>query len=285
MYEIRNTLREYTINNLLTYEKSFGSHNLKALAGYSQIGNTQTFLSAYRERFYNNGIGSIGQGANDGTKSNSGRDAQYGLRSFFGRVNYDYDGKYLLEVNGRYDGSSKFTGSKQYSFFPSFSAGWRISKEKFWEGLERTVNDLKFRGSYGKTGNQSVDLYSYYAALTANGYSFGGTPVQGYRQNTLANTNLGWESTTQLDLGLDAAFLQKRLNLTVDYYNKQTNDILLNLDIPATIGLTAPPQNAGSVQNKGWEFSASYRGVPSASGFRYNVGGNLSINDKSGYRS
>ncbi|MCF0056918.1 TonB-dependent receptor [Dyadobacter sp. CY356] len=278
LYEIRNTLREYTINNLLTYEKTFGSHNLKALVGYSQIGNTQTFLSAYRERFYNNGIGSIGQGANDGTKSNSGRDAEYGLRSFFGRVNYDYDGKYLLEVNGRYDGSSKFTGSKQYSFFPSFSAGWRISKEKFWEGLEHTVNDLKFRGSYGKTGNQSVDLYSYYSALTANGYSFGGTAVQGYRQNTLANTNLGWESTTQLDLGVDAAFLHKRLNLTVDYYNKQTNDILLNLDIPGTIGLTAPPQNAGSVQNKGWEFSANYRGVPSASGFRYSVGGNLSIN-------
>lgn len=278
LYEIRNNLREYTINNLLTYDKTFGDHHLKALLGYSQIGNTQTFLTAYRERFYNNDIGSIGQGANDGTKSNSGRDAVYGLRSFFGRVNYDYKGKYLFEANGRYDGSSKFTGSKQYSFFPSFSAGWRISNEKFWEPLEQTVNDLKFRGSWGITGNQSVDLYSYYAALTANGYSFGGTPVQGYRQNTLANTNLGWESTTQLDLGFDAAFLHKRLNVTVDYYNKQTDDILLNLAIPATIGLTAPPQNAGSVQNKGWEFSANYRGVPSASGFRYSVGGNLSIN-------
>ncbi|WP_229310907.1 SusC/RagA family TonB-linked outer membrane protein [Larkinella soli] len=277
--EVRNSLREYTINSLLNYEKSFGFHNLKALAGYSQIGNTQNFLSAYRERFYNNDIGSIGQGANDGTRSNSGNDAQYGLRSYFGRVNYDYQEKYLFEANGRYDGSSKFTGNKQYSFFPSFSAGWRISKENFWQGLSQTVNDLKLRGSWGVTGNQSVDLYSYYSALTANGYTFGGLPVQGYRPTTLANTNLGWESTTQLDLGLDASLLNRSLTLTVDYYRKRTDDILLNLDIPATIGLIAPPQNAGSVENKGWEFSASYRARPAPSGFRYGLRGNLSINE------
>ncbi|MFD1141520.1 SusC/RagA family TonB-linked outer membrane protein [Larkinella insperata] len=277
--EVRNTLREYTINSLLTYEKGFGPHNVKGLLGYSQIGNTQTFLSAYRERFYNNDLGSIGQGANDGTKSNAGNDAQYGLRSYFGRVNYDYQEKYLFEANGRYDGSSKFTGARQYSFFPSFSAGWRISKEAFWQGLANSVNDLKLRGSWGITGNQSVDLYSYYAALTTNGYTFGGLPVQGYRPTTLANTNLGWESTTQLDLGLDASLLNRRLNVTVDYYRKLTDDILLNLDIPATVGLIAPPQNAGSVENKGWEFSANYRGNPAASGFRYSLGGNLSINE------
>ena len=277
--EVRNTLREYTINSLLTYEKGFGAHNLKGLLGYSQIGNTQTFLSAYRERFYNNDLGSIGQGANDGTKSNSGNDAQYGLRSYFGRVNYDYQEKYLFEANGRYDGSSKFTGVKQYSIFPSFSAGWRISKEAFWQGVAHTVNDLKLRGSWGITGNQSVDLYSYYEALTTNGYTLGGLPVQGYRPTTLANANLGWESTTQLDLGLDASLLNRKLNVTVDYYRKLTDDILLNLDIPATIGLIAPPQNAGSVENKGWEFSANYRGNSGASGFRYSLGGNLSINE------
>ncbi|QKZ14688.1 SusC/RagA family TonB-linked outer membrane protein [Spirosoma sp. KUDC1026] len=277
--EVRNSLREYTLINLLTYDRSWGSHGVKGLLGYSQIGNTQTFLSAYRERFYSNDIQSIGQGANDGTKSNTGNDAVYGLRSYFGRINYDYDGKYLVEVNGRYDGSSKFTGQKQYSFFPSFSAGWRIAKEDFCQGLRSTVNDLKLRGSWGRTGNQSVDLYSYYAALTAGGYNFNGASVQGYRQTSLANTNLGWESTTQLDLGLDASFLRGRMNLTVDYYRKLTNDILLNLDIPATIGLTAPPQNAGSVENKGWEFSLNYRGAKSSSGFQYNLGANFSIND------
>lgn len=276
--EVRNTLREYTWNNLLTYEHSFGKHDLKALAGYSQIDNKQTFLSAYRERFYNNDITSIGQGANDGTKSNSGSDAEYGLRSYFGRINYAYAGKYLLEVNGRYDGSSRFADGKRYSFFPSFSAGWRISKEQFFAPLLPIVNDLKLRGSYGKTGNQSVDLYSYYDALTATSYTFNGVPVPGYRQTTLANTDLGWESTTQLDLGLDAAFLDRRLNITADYYRKLTSDILLNLDIPATVGLNAPPQNAGAVENKGVEIAVNYNSKQNGH-LRYTIGANFSYNE------
>jgi TonB-linked SusC/RagA family outer membrane protein len=274
--EVRNTTREYTWNNLLTYKKMFGKHDVGVLAGYSQIGNTRTFLSAYRERFYNNDIASIGQGANDGTKTNSGRDENYGLRSYFGRVNYGFAGKYLLEANGRYDGSSKFTGDKQYGFFPSFSAGWIVSEESFWASLRSTVNTLKLRGSWGVSGNQSVDLYSYYASLVSQGYNFGGLPVSGYRQTALANTGLGWESTTQTDVGL-AATLFNRLELTVDRYKKTTNDILLNLDIPATVGLTASPQNAGTVENKGWEFSLDFRNTTSY-GLGYDVGGNFSIN-------
>ena len=251
---------------------------MKALAGYSQISNKQTFLSAYRERFYNNDITSIGQGANDGTKSNTGSDAAYGLRSYFGRINYAYAGKYLLEVNGRYDGSSRFADNKRYSFFPSFSAGWRIAQENFFAPLLPVVNDLKLRGSYGTTGNQSVDLYSYYDALTATSYTFNGVPVQGYRQTTLANTDLGWESTTQLDLGLDAAFLDRRLTVTADYYRKLTSDILLNLDIPATVGLNAPPQNAGAVENKGIELAVNYSSKQTGK-VRYNIGANVSYNE------
>ena len=277
--EVRNNLREYTLNNLLTYENSFGKHDIKALVGYSQIDNTQTFLSAYRERFYNNDVQSIGQGTNDGTKSNSGNDAEFGLRSYFARINYAYDGKYLLEVNGRYDGSSKFTGDKRYSVFPSFSAGWRVSEEKFWKSIHETINDLKIRGSYGSTGNQSVDLYSYYASLGLTTYNFGGLPVTGYRPTTLANAELGWETTTQTNFGIDATFLNNRLSVTVDYYKKLTSDILLNLDIPATVGLNAPPQNAGSVENKGIEFSASYRSQNNKPGLHYNISGNFSINN------
>ncbi|KAA2240972.1 TonB-dependent receptor [Chitinophaga agrisoli] len=277
--ETRNTLEELTVNSLLNYETNIGKHNIKALVGYSQIDNQQTLLNAYRERFYNNEIQSIDQGTNDATKSNSGSDAQFGLRSYFGRLNYAFNDKYLFELNGRYDGSSRFTGDKRYSFFPSLSAGWRISQEPFWQPLADAVPSLKLRGSWGKTGNQSVDLYSYYPSLYLTTYTFGDVPVQGYRQTSLANTDLGWESTTQTDVGMDASFLNNRLSVTVDYYNKQTNDILLNLGIPATIGLAAPPQNAGSVQNKGWEFLVSYRNNPAGNNkLRYSVGANLSIN-------
>jgi TonB-linked SusC/RagA family outer membrane protein len=275
--EVRNNFREYTWNNLLTYKKTFGKHDVSALLGYSQIGSTATYLSAYRERFYNNDIASIGQGVNDGTKSNTGYDEEYGLRSYFGRVNYGYAGKYLIEANGRYDGSSKFTGDKQYGFFPSFSAGWVISEESFWDSLRATVNSLKVRGSWGVTGNQSVGLYSYYSSLVSGGYNFGGSAVSGYRQTALANTELGWESTTQTDFGLTATLFNS-LEVTVDYYKKTTDDILLNLDIPATIGLGASPQNAGIVENKGWEFSFNLRNKTTF-GLGYTVGGNFTVNN------
>lgn len=277
--ETRNTLEELTLNNLLNYETNIGKHQVKALLGYSQIDNQQTSINAYRERFYNNDIQSIGQGANDGTKSNTGSDSRYGLRSYFGRLNYAFFDKYLVEVNGRYDGSSRFTGDKRYSFFPSFSGGWRVSQEPFWHSLSNVVTDFKLRGSWGVTGNQSVGLYSYYPSLYLTTYTFGDVPVQGYRQTDLANTDLGWESTTQTDVGLDASLMDDRLSVTVDYYNKMTNNILLNLGIPATIGLNAPPQNAGSVQNKGWEFYVTYRNKPAdRNKVRYSVGANVSIN-------
>ncbi|MES2375390.1 MAG: TonB-dependent receptor [Bacteroidota bacterium] len=275
--EGRNTLREYTWNNLLTYEKNIDNHHFKGLAGYSVITNTRTFETAYRQGFYNNDLQSLNLGTNDGTKTNTGYDATFGLQSFFGRFNYNFADKYLFEVNGRYDGSSKFTGDKRYSFFPSFSAAWRISQEKFFSPLKDVVNDLKIRGSYGITGNQSVDLYSYYASLNAVPYDFGGTVVNGFRLTSLANQNLGWESTQQLDLGLDASFLNNHLDVTFDYYKKDTRDILLNLGIPATVGLNAPPQNAGSVRNTGYEFGINYRNKTDF-GLGYSVSANFSIN-------
>lgn len=275
--ETRTFLQEYTVNNLLNYETNIGKHGIKALLGYSEFSNQQTNISAYRQDFYNNDIHSIGQGANDGTKSNDGSNSAFGLRSFFGRFNYSYNDKYLIEANARYDGSSRFTGKNQYSFFPSFSAGWRISEENFWSSMKPAISELKLRGSWGQTGNQAVGLYSYYESLSPSTYTFGGEPITGYSPTTLSNQDITWETTDQTDIGMDIVALGN-LNLTLDYYSKRTSGILLTLPIPQTIGLAAPPQNAGVVSNKGLEIEIGYKNSVGKR-FRYALNGNFTVNN------
>jgi TonB-linked SusC/RagA family outer membrane protein len=277
--EGRNDVREYTFNNLLNYTKSFGQHNIQALLGYSQIENQGRSLTAYRQAFYSNDVQSIGSGTNDATKSNSGAEYSWGLRSYFGRVNYSFKDKYLFEANGRYDGSSRFLKNNRYSFFPSLSAGWRISEEKFWEDLGSYVGELKLRGSWGKTGNQAVDLYSGLATLNTGVYSFSGLPVQTFQQTRIANENLTWETTTQSNVGLDASFLNNRITLSLDYYKKTTDGILLTLPVPGTLGLLPAPQNAGQVVNKGWEFVVGSRNRYGDFGLDANF--NFNINNNS----
>lgn len=258
--ESRNILRELTFNNLLNYTTTIKQHNISALLGYSQIQNDLSQLSAYRQNFYNNDITSIGQGTNDATKDNGGGESTWGLRSYFGRVNYSLADRYLFEANGRYDGSSRFQGDNRYSFFPSFSAGWRVSREKFWsDDLAKILNEFKVRGSWGKTGNQAVDLYSYFATLNLLTYSFNGAPVQAYTQTRMANEDLTWETTTQTNFGVDGGLLQNRLSFSVDYYFKKTDGILLVLPVPGTFGLQPAAQNAGRVDNRGWEFTLGGR--------------------------
>jgi TonB-linked SusC/RagA family outer membrane protein len=218
-------------------------------------------------------VQSISQGSL-GSRANDGFESAWGLRSYFGRLNYNYSEKYFVEVNARYDGSSRFTGDNRYSFFPSFSGAWRISKEKFWGDLSNIADELKIRGSWGKTGNQSVGLYSYLETLAARDYSFGGTPVQGLYQATLANKDLTWETTIQSNIGVDASFLNGKFGITFDYYKKMTEGILLSLPIPLTLGLNAPPQNAGNVENKGWELAISHKSA--IRDFHYGIVFNIS---------
>ena len=272
--EIRRNLKEFTLNSLLQYTGDFGQHGITALLGYSTIDNSENEIEAFRQDFYNNQVRSLNQGSTE-NRDATGFDADYGLRSYFSRVNYSYADKYLVEINARYDGSSRFSKGNRYSFFPSFSAGWRLSEEAFWDGLESTVNELKLRGSYGATGNQAVGLYSFYKTLSAINYSFDGEPVVGYAQRNFANRDLSWETTFQLDVGLDVGLLDDRILFTFDYYNKRTEDILLDLPIPSVVGLRAPPQNAGVVLNRGYEISANYRG---GNEFRYDIGLNFSDN-------
>ncbi len=266
---------EYTINNLLTYNNSFGSHDIKVLLGYSQIGETTNSFGASRQNFYNNQIQALNAGANDDTKSNSGSDAAYGLRSYFGRLNYSFKDKYLLEVNGRYDGSSNFSTLKQYAFFPSFSAGWRLSQEDFWNKLKNVINEFKLRGSWGKTGNQAIPAYQFYPSMSLLNYTFSGNPAQGYIQNTYQNEDLTWETTTQVDAGLDAEFLDNKLGTTIDYYKKRTTGILLQLPIPETIGENSSYTNAGIVEDWGWEFQTNYKNK--IGNLEYLISGNFNI--------
>lgn len=277
--DAREDIREFTINNLLNYATILGGHTISALAGYSQIQNHGQSLGGYRQGFYSNDVQSLEAGTNDATKNNYGREYDWGLRSYFGRINYAYQDKYLIEVNGRYDGSSRFLGANRYSFFPSVSAGWRLSEEKFWSNLSSSINELKIRASWGRTGNQAVGLYSGLATLNQGVYSFSGAPVQTFQQTTLANQDLTWETTTQSDIGVDAQFLNNRLSLTVDYYHKKTDGILLTLPVPGTLGLLPAPQNAGQVDNSGWEFGIGSRNTFGPVGFNASLNFNINNNN------
>jgi TonB-linked SusC/RagA family outer membrane protein len=272
----RNT--QYTFKNLLNYEVDFGVHAIKALLGYSEIRMDYGELSARRTDFYNNQLTVLSAGSEE-NQFNGALASEEALRSFFGRVSYSFDDKYLFEASARYDGSSRFTGSNnQYSFFPSFSAAWRISKEDFWEPLMGVVNDFKLRASRGEAGNlaeSNLGRYSFYSSLSPSSYTFGGQIVDAYSLTGIANPDLTWETTTQTDIGVDAQFLDGRFGLTFDYFKKRTEGILLPLPIPGMVGLPAPFQNAGIVDNWGWELQLTHRNMDSSGDFSYSITANL----------
>ncbi|WP_188316079.1 SusC/RagA family TonB-linked outer membrane protein [Chitinophaga agrisoli] len=274
--ENRNNNFQETINSLLEYKQQWGKHNFGILGGYSQIYTRGDTLTGFRNTFYSNDIQALSAGAAS-SRDNTGRDLESGLRSYFGRLNYNFDDKYLLEINGRYDGSSNFTGDNLYSFFPSFSAGWRISREKFWQPLANIIPEFKLRGSYGNTGNQTVNAYSFYEALNTLNYVFGGNAATGYSLQNYANRDIKWETTRQTDLGFDATVLNNKLDVVFDYYDKQTSGILLSLAIPGAVGLNPPVQNAGVVSNKGWELGLNYRDMSHKLhyAFNFNISNNI----------
>ena len=275
LVEDRTSFLQTTLNSLLKYNQEFGKHDFGILAGYSEIARQDNGLSASRTNFFNNSVQVISQGS-EASRDNNGFESEWALRSYFGRFNYAFAEKYLLELNGRYDGSSRFYGDNQYGFFPSLSVGWRISEEDFWSPVNDIVNDFKIRGSWGQTGNQTVGLYSYYGALMTQPYIFSEEVAPGVLQRVLANKNLSWETTTQTNIGFDAYFINNKLGLTFDYYHKRTEGILLELPIPAVVGLNPPPQNAGIVENKGWEMALNYRSSEGA--INYFISANISDN-------
>lgn len=267
----------WTWKNLLRYDLTVAKHDFNFLAGYEETREKDAYSVAYREDFYNNDLVSLDAGSQTNW-SNGGNITTERLRSVFGRFHYSYNDTYILEANARYDGSSKFYGSNnQYSFFPSFSAGWRVSNEDFWEPLSSVVTEFKLRGSWGKSGNNDVGLYTFFPSLNHTTYDFGGSLVSGYQKTQIANKDLTWETTTQTDLGLDAEFWDGKLGLVFDYYKKQTEGILLTLPISGTVGLNPAPQNAGRVDNEGWELAVTHKNVVNQD-FSYSITANVSNN-------
>ncbi|RXK82912.1 SusC/RagA family TonB-linked outer membrane protein [Filimonas effusa] len=256
-------------------QKSFGGHNFSLMGGTSRETYDEKLLSGYRKDFVYDSYEQLTAGADNATKDNNGLQNQWILVSAFGRFNYDFKGRYLVEANIRRDGTSRFRGSNQWATFPSFSAGWVISKENFWRSLAPAVKMLKVRASWGKLGNQNIgsSYYPFAEALSLGSVSMGGNIYQMITQSTLSNANLRWEETEMKGIGLDANLFSK-LSVTFDWYDKKTNGILLKLNTSQLTGLASPYQNAAVVSNKGWELGARYDNK--WGDFQLGVGFNLS---------
>lgn len=241
--------------NLLTYSKKFGRHNLDALGGVtfqenkSENLNSGTFTGFLTDIYLNNNLSAASVKP---TNTNSGL-TDFRLLSYLGRINYSFNGKYLFTVTGRYDGSSKFSENSKYAFFPSGAVAWRISEESFMENV-RAISNLKLRASYGISGNQAISPYQTLGQLSTTNVTFNNTATTTYYSSRLENRSLKWETTGQFDIGLDLGLFNDRLQITADYYSKRTTDLLLNVTLPPNTGFGSVLQNAGATGNKGFEF-------------------------------
>jgi TonB-linked SusC/RagA family outer membrane protein len=250
-----NTEKNYQL--LLTYNENFGRHTVTALAGYEQRQKTAEFSNLYRRVLLSPLLDQINAG--DLTQDYAaGNAVEARLQSLFGRINYNFDERYLLEFNLRYDGSTKFAKDYRYDYFPSVSAGWRISKEKFFN--IPFVSDLKIRGSWGKLGNQEVGDYNFIQTYALNGsYFFDGQEYAAITEGPLANATLTWEKTEAKNFGIDLGLFNNKLNISADYFTKDTRDILFLLEQPSILGAPAPLSNAAAVRNTGFEINADYQ--------------------------
>jgi TonB-linked SusC/RagA family outer membrane protein len=285
LLEQQRNLTLLTTNIKLNYARRFGQHNVNAFVGYEQSKTAQDTLGANRLNFPTSQTPELSQGGSAATdRNNSGSSYNFTRKSYFGRIAYDYMEKYLLEVQVRIDGSSTFPKGEQYGFFPSVSAGWRVSKEEWFKAVT-FINDLKLRGSYGSLGNDNVGLFQYFDNYSfGNQYVIAGQIHPGIDLTKLANTNITWEIARKMDLGLNAIFL-KHFNLEFIYFQQKRSKILTqrNASLPQTSGIVnpfdvnnplVPAENIGKVNSHGIEATLGYDNV-TRGGFHYNISGNI----------
>ncbi|QGY48068.1 SusC/RagA family TonB-linked outer membrane protein [Maribellus comscasis] len=249
---------DLNFNQTLNWNKEIENHVINALVGYEVKEFNYNNLYGYIEGFLGNGLTTLNAGSTG--PQTTGTNSRNSLMSFFGRLEYNYNSKYLFQGNFRYDGSSRFAEGRKWGLFPSFSAGWRIGQENFMENIS-WLDDLKIRGSWGQLGNERVPSFRYVNLVNLGyDYSFGSTIEPGAAIAMYNDPTLTWETSTTSNIGVDAYLLNNSLNFSVELFKKRTSDILHNVSIPTQVGdLTGPIKNIGVVDNKGYEFDLSYR--------------------------
>ncbi|MEQ9221764.1 MAG: TonB-dependent receptor [Cyclobacteriaceae bacterium] len=271
----RNSLSSLSTQQaFLTYDLSAGVHGLTILGGFSQESFRTDFLEGFRDNFPSNTLYEL-NAASQANQRASGSGSEWALRSFFGRVNYNLNEKYLFEANARYDGSSRFAKDNRYGFFPSVSGGWRLSEEGFFD--ISWVDELKIRASWGELGNQNIGNYPYQQTFQLGlNTPFGVTEtlLPGAAATSVPNNQISWESTRVIDYGMDLTVFEGKLNFSLDYYDKLTSGILYNITASSVLGLTPSVQNAGVVSNKGFDFSLMHQN--DIGDFHYSLSANFS---------
>lgn len=253
--------RNILVENLLTFDRTFGEHKISALAGYTYQDSRFRHIQAYGEGLPQ-GLEEIDAATTN--RSNEGNSWRSVLTSILGRVFYSYQNKYLFTATIRRDGSSKFGKNNRYGYFPSFSLGWNVAEEKFMENVH-WLDQLKLRDGYGVLGNQEIDNYQYSSTITTGiNYPDGnGGLLQGAFPKNFANPDIKWEETAMTNVGIDFMAFNNRLSLTADYYVKNTKDILLTVPIPISSGgANDPIRNAGKIRNNGFEFNLGWMDQP-----------------------
>lgn len=270
-----------SINLFAQYENTFGKNFIKGMVGYNQELKQYKGFNVYVKDLIDQDIPAINLN-NDSKPTVGGNQNSWAIVGTFFRLNYSYDDKYLLEINGRYDGSSRFGGDNRYVFSPSVSAGWRISRENFFKPLQGLVNDLKLRASYGVLGNQSFNsantsdgnLYPYLATLPigSSGYIFDNNLEPTVGAPGLVSSNFTWEKVATQDAGIDLTMFRNRLSTTFDYYIRNTDNMLVpGAPLPAVLGTSAPSRNAANLRTQGWELNMQWQDRIN-SDWSYNVG-------------
>ena len=265
----------YLIENTLNYVKDFGTSRINAVGGYSWQAWQSRGIGTPASGFVNDNLTFENFESATSPGISNTRHQEWALSSFLGRINYSLLDRYLFTVTGRADGSTRLAAGNKWAFFPSAAIGWRIDKEPFMKNV-KSINNLKLRASYGVSGNQNINIGATQNNLNTDRYPIGGTIINGYVLQNIANPNLGWETTSQYNVGMDLGLWKNRVKLEANYYHKTTTDLLISLPIPSTTGFGSYIANSGEVQNNGLEIDLTARILTKK--FKWSLLGNISFN-------